>query len=940
MGAGESAVVDWVSSALPLGAALLLFGIGLLVLLSALVRRLAGRWKRDAGELTERIQAALAQFEGRLTALEVEAGQYSPDLAPPYQDRIRHLQDRLHAIGNCLSSANDSLIDIPTPPLTTPVTKSAEVTYLLWSEPRARHARRSRLRAVDRELTRLDQDFAASESLLKQLRRTPLETAELARELYAHLDAAFETLDSLRLAGLRGESVERIAHGLGMEAEHVASLPAFLFGEKESHILRRAQPIPISQVWQTLVRLKPHVDANLETLEEWRRALDDLGGQLTAMRFAVANADNHLTEANAQLDLTELADTWHMIQASAEEVERRLRTPTPEDLADFDEVSAIAEQANTLVAQLATLEALRLSLNARLAENQHRLEEVERQLRQLAESSRYPLDRVPFQAELDRLRARLTAIKDVGQPRKPERLESDLATLQVLDRQMQALVERVTAVREDRRRLIALLEDPRSATTGHGGAEQVDWLTWARDLATETSAYARECWQGEDALRIATLRDDAEALDSRRRRWMPARVDDLLAPETLARQVREVTAVRDDIETLQNRLDQVTVWLQRVRETEAKARSTLQTVYGPLDRLEIVAADLLPPELTEEDNHWTRVRKHLDAGYGLDLALDNRGAGSVLDKAERVTAWVEACAATLNDWHLTLLAETQTAMEAVSRDLDDVSTIARLDSAVAIQRAEEVLKLWETSTHKRWERVERSGGSLPDTCRELAAEVGEELRMLARLDEVAMALDADIFTPIGEPVSLWQEAQRQAELDFSRLKALEEQSRRSWPPVSCDVIVLQPEFELAEGLQHQLHRENTTVTQVVAAADQLAHLYGRISALIAERERAYHAHRPKLDGLLDRLEHWRSDLKAYGKQHNTNPVVASAIRARIDEIEASLTQLHIDYGQGQELVPGDEALRVLEALWRQATRDVPVGAGMNVIPMDWIGRPH
>jgi hypothetical protein len=939
MGTSESAVIDWVRSALPWGAALVAAG-GLLLLLWVCLRYLSKRWKRDAAALTDRINASLVEFEQRLTTLESEASAYSPDLAPPYRDRVRHLQERLQAINRCLSAANDSLIEIPTPPLTLPTTRSAEVTYLLWSEPRARRARRAKLQAMEQTLQELDRDFASSDNLLKQLRRTPLETAELARELHAHLQAAFETLDGLQADGFRGESLDRVAHGLDTEAQHVASLPSFLFDQKESHILRRAQPMPISQVWQTLVELKPAVDGNLETLEAWRRELDDLGHRLAGMRLAMTQASARLTEANAQLDLSELTREWQVTQALAEEVERRFKTPTPEDLADFDDVNAVTEQADAIVAKLAALEALRLSLNLKLTQNEHRIEEVERQLRQLAESPRYPLDRVPFQAELDRLRLRLTALKEVGKPRVPKHLESSLATLQVLDRQMHALLERVAAAREDRRQLIALLDDQGPPTDGHHEAEQVDWLTWARDLGVQTDIYGPECWQNEHALGVQTLTSDAEALDARRRRWMPARVDDLLAPETLARQVREVAAVRDETETLQNRLDQVTRRLQLLRETEETARTDLQSVYSALDRLEIIAAELLPTELAEEANHWTRVRELLDTGYGLDLALGNPGSGSVMAKADQVADWIEACATTLEDWHGALQIETETAVESLTRDLESISAIARLDSEVPVRSAQEILTLWEASFPEPSASPEGPVQTLPDTCRTLAAEAGDQLRILSRLDEVAASLDKHVLAPLVEPVAQWHEAQEQAEAAFKRLTALEKQSRRSWPPISCDTGVLQPEFELAERLQQQLHRKGTTASQVVTAADELTQLYIRIDTLVVERERAYEALRPKLEALLDRIDNWCNDLKAYGKQHSSNPVVASAIRARLDEIEASVTQLHLDYGKEQELVPGDEALRVLEALWRQSSRDIPVGAGMNVIPMDWIARRH
>lgn len=939
MGVDELALLDWIRAAIP-------FGITLAALLCAialtwvLIRRLSDRWRHDAEALTGRLAASLSRYEQRQHALEREAHRYSPNLPPPYQDCAKSLHDLLHSTRQQLTATNNQLIEVPNPPLTAPISASARASNLLWFEPRAHHRRRARLRATQEELARLDEVYTTAEEHLRRLRRAPLDTADLARDLQTQLDAAFEVLDTLIAAELHGESLDRVAHNLTLDAQNLASLPTYLLDARESHILRRSQPDGISQIWQTLAKLKPNVYANLDTLLEWRGQLEALTQNLTAMRHALGNAKDRLMEADAQLDLTELHEAWQATQDIAEEAEQRFRQPTPEDLADSAQVSAITDQADSIVARLAVAEALRLSLDTRLDEVTHKLEEAERQLRQLAEAPRYPLDRVPFQAEMDRLHRRLTQVNDPRQPRSPKRLESDLATLHVLDQQAQGLVGKVTAAREDRRRLIALLDGESPAAATPDGAKQPDWLTWARDLQAQISVYAPDCWEGASDLRVATLLADAEALDTRRQRWIPARVDDLLAPNTLARQVKEVTAIQQDVETMQNRLDQATHWLQRLRQMEESARAKLQSVYAALDRLEIVAADLLPAELTEEENHWARVRDYLDTGYGLDLALQNSRTGSVRAKSEQVARWAEACATTLQDWQLALDAETRSALDTLDSELEALKGIARLDHEAVVTQAQNALASWESPPSKSALRRDPDVDPLVCKCTQLAAQVSERLRTLARLDSVTVKLKSEVSEPIAAPIDRWRRAYDAAEAAFGRLQRLEVQSGRSWPPVSCDTAVLRSEFELAERMQAQLYRDDTTVARVVATAEQLAEIYTRISTLAAERENAYQALRPKLDALLDRLDDWCNDLEAYGKQHSADPMVTSAIRARLDEIEAAMTQLHVEYDQAQDLVPGNEALRVLEALWRQATRDVPVGAGMNVIPVDWIARPH
>ena len=84
------------------------------------------------------------------------------------------------------------------------------------------------------------------------------------------------------------------------------------------------------------------------------------------------------------------------------------------------------------------------------------------------------------------------------------------------------------------------------------------------------------------------------------------------------------------------------------------------------------------------------------------------------------------------------------------------------------------------------------------------------------------------------------------------------------------------------------------------------------------------------------LETWCNALESYRQRHEDDPAVVAAIRARLDEIENASAQLQTDWDKAAGLVPGDEARKALDTLWRRAHRDVPVGAGINVIPTGWV----
>jgi hypothetical protein len=135
-----------------------------------------------------------------------------------------------------------------------------------------------------------------------------------------------------------------------------------------------------------------------------------------------------------------------------------------------------------------------------------------------------------------------------------------------------------------------------------------------------------------------------------------------------------------------------------------------------------------------------------------------------------------------------------------------------------------------------------------------------------------------------------------------------------------------------EQRREQLLQDGATVEGVVAELDKIARGYREAAEMVAQREEAYESHRAELDATLDRLEAWFADLEAYGKLHRNNPAIRAAVRARLDEIEAAWTQLQVQYERGDELISGEEAQRGLDRLWRQAHRDLPIGAGVDIIP--------
>ncbi|MBN1249491.1 MAG: hypothetical protein JXC32_17650 [Anaerolineae bacterium] len=933
---------------------LLLLGFaGLVAALVFLVRWLTRRWQARANTLAAQLDSGLAALDHTVAHLRTEADTYPPDTPDPYGPLVEQLVTTLARIERDHTSLHDGLAAVRAEAIALPDASWAKVGYWLWREPRHRWRQRNALTRLVQELASPRAQAEAAGALLKELRSQPLETSMRVRALYELVETSQHTVGSLQAAGVQGTPLEAADAALKTYRKTLQTLPVYLFAGTESQIVRRARPSDIADAWGTVAALAPAIEQTAEQAGAWQQAYEQAEKALESMCQTVAQTRARFAEIPDALDVTELAEAWKQTEADAEALVACYEAPTTEDLAAVERIATTTEAASALAARLSALDDRQATLKTGLARNEEALTQIEQQLRQLADAGRYPLDRVPLQVVADQLHQQARKIGGPQQRRTPAQLEAALSAAEELAHRAQDLATRVAEIREQRRRLIELLDQ-------QAAAPQVDWMTWARDLHERTHLYAADNWFSSDGLDAAHAVDalqkpneglrvhgivaDAERLAERHKLWMPARVDDPLAPQELERRINELTALFAETERFQDRLDQITQRFQVCQEAEEAAKSDLATVYGALDRLDIVAADVLPPALAKEENHWTRIRERLDEGYELELALGNPGLGTVHEKAARVTRWIEASRHVLTDWQKVLTAELATTSKALNEDLDKLMAIAPLGDEPAVVQAREAAESQVDAPKER----RRLGGRMQGRSQQpevrdpsaskaalvgaqLAREVADQLRTLAHLDRTLAALRSEVLVPLAEPVAQWRDGEQRSETAFEDLQRLETASARLWPPLSCDTATVKARFDLADQARDSLYQDGTTVSQVLATVTALTEHYNQIVTMVEQRDAAYHAQRLALDATLDQLERWCAQLERYRDEHAGDDAIAAAIRARLDEIEAGWTQLQIRYEQAPDLVPGEEAQRTLNDLWRQAHRVLPLGPGLDVL---------
>jgi len=929
--------------------------VSFIVAVGVLLRVLARRWKARAEVLARQMDRGLASLHHSLARLKSEAAAYPPGIASPYGPIVQQLQTAIAGIEMTYQSLTDQITSLGSHPLELPELAWARIAYWFWHEPRHWWHQRAALGNLTGQLDPPRTKAATAKSLLRDLRKQPLDTAERAREVYELVDTAQHTAGLLQTGGVHGAPLDAEAAALKTYRKAFNALPMYLFACTESQIIRRAQPAEIAEAWTTIDALDGKIRGSAGQVAAWHAAYTLAGQELKTMCHCVATATGCIQEIPDAVDIADLAASWHQTSEEAEVLAARYGAPATEDLACIDPITQITQTANQVIARVASVAALHTALESRLTENAEMLRQIHQELRQLASAGRYPLDRVPMQVVLDQLTQQAAVIDGTPRtrpPRTPAQLEADLAAAQVLQQQAATLVTQVAEARERRRHLIELLDQ-------QAEKPQVDWLGWANDLSRRIDPYAEANWlSGEgpsdrrsgkpsgaakapiDAdLHVRTIAHDATQLAERQARWLPIHVNEPLVPDELEKRTTELATLFADTEAFQDRLDKITQRFQLCQRVEEKAKSDLATVYGAVDRLDIVTADVLPPTLINEDNHWTQIREQLDLGYEIELALANPGIGTVHETAQRVDKWIPATHKILLDWQKALVRETRNAVATLTANLDDLASIAPLDGEAAVEQAREVAEDQAGQPRTRTSPTgSRRAGTSADTPvgaagrgAQLAGDIADQLRTLAHVDQALATLNTDVIAPLTGPVRIWREAEQTAESAIDALQRLEAESANLWPPISCDTARVKEELDRANHIRDSLHQDGKTVAQVLETTATLAETYAAIVTMAEERETTYRAQRSALDNTLDRMGKWCAALERYRDRNADDPAIASAIRARLDEIEAGWTQLQVRYDQAPGLVPGEEALRTLNDLWLQARREIPLGPGMDVI---------
>lgn len=907
-------------------------GIIILIVLAAFIavwlilRYLVRRWQQRSEHLARTADQKLQGFTRRIADLDAEAQAYPPDIPEPYQEPARALKALLTEGRRSYEALAETREQITSQELETPDRAPAYVLFGLWHEPRFWLRRLNDLKRLHDRIESAVTASLPAETLLRDLRAKPLQTAHKAQGLEQTLTEADDTLHQLMDAGLHGETVDEQASLIREGLIDLNMLPSYFTGGTDSQVMRKATDEEVSRAWHQLIRLETETEACAPAVERWQALHTEFGRALDAAEQAVMRATEALDQAHPTLDVRAWREAWKDVREEVDELAGLYAAPTIEDLQRIDAVDTIIEGGLDLCSRLTSLERDRQLLTQAVPRYRERLKEAATQLRELSGARRYPLSRPPLQHELDVLNQQVSEIGAVDRTRRPDQLEREVEEAQALLRASEALVEALAAHRESRERLIALIDDLNTTL-------EPNFVLWAEAIHERTARHTPEDWAAD--LNVPRIVADARGLETRRERWIPEDPTEPVPTADLARRVDEVRLLIEDGLRYQSRLVRITDRLQTINALDQSARTELDTVYQALDRLALRATDISPELDATQSAARADTMDLLEQGYQLDLAFDAPTQGRAEDRAAHVERWLTDCQEALETWMQAINRELEAVREDLASSLHALNELAPLSLEPAVQETR--VRLESASGFAPVPRNAHADSPVPYLVT-LSESLGERLRTRTRFYQTQAFLQSDVIEAIDQPRKAWEKAREEATRQMSRLRDLEQEVRHTWLPVHCDRQAVESQMSAAYAAEITLKEHGETVPQMIATLRETTRTYAKVIAMAEARAERHSDTRAQLERRRKDINRWQKTLERYRKANDADPTIVAAVRARIEEIDTALRQLSRPYREAGHLLAPEEAKRRVEHLWEQARRDLPVGAGDDVIPMRHVER--
>jgi hypothetical protein len=867
------------------------------------VYTLSIRRRRQSEQHARQFEQELEQAIQDYRQIERAARQYFPTDPAPYGPVARELDQQLTEIRDTCRAHNAQRLHllgqghvVATSPFHRLCARlSSELPY--WRrQQEATGALADSVRTLPGQIDRAWQS-------LETLRALPLQASRRCRELDRQIASISTVVQQLYQAGVHGTTFDQAATQAAQLTDRFEQLPDWCTATEPDMILQQATKASTIRAWQILDDLEGAARDQRVTFQRWHTVHQESGESLRELKHALDQAWAHLEQVPDSIDVEDRALRLTQLETVHAEMEARHQAPTVEDLDDLqNRLSPVAVSASELVALFESIVRNVERLRDALEDNARLMRETETEMKDLAQAAEYRIDWESLRDTavcLHQVRASIGALTD---RRTPERLDEHVRLADDLTRQGQALKQTVMQARNTRRALLSTLERPELDA-------QPTWFSRARDLSGQARRFAPSNWPaGHDP---SSILGEAQELEQRRERWIPASTDTVLPVTRLDTHLSKIGTLVGELASFQRYLDQVDRQLTRLEHTRQDARQNLQLALGAVERLLPLLRDatprmrwsLLGPRPTRQ------LERALQSGNELLAGLQHQDT-SIEAHVIEIDRWMSACLKALRGLHEAIHPSTlrlETSLQGVVTDLE---SLAPFDQETTMVEAHRQLDIDRPGT-----LPPSGGGSAASQIEALVDDAIHTLRDRERLYVALGNLESQIVNRIAERRAATDRERTQARAGHRALVERKEKSEHMWPPLRCDRRLADNHLASAEREEQALRSAGRTVQGVIGYLDRIAERYQSLNNEVQSRTEQNDWQRQEVQERWDKLVRWQKSLDDYRHAHEHEPETARAVRDRRDYTSREMQRVRRAYGRSP--MAHEETRRILEELWGQ-----------------------
>jgi DNA repair exonuclease SbcCD ATPase subunit len=888
--------------------------IAALIILTWLSLRIfVRRWRQQSHDHSLHTRSQLEAIKGDVEAIQDKTNHYSPDDPEPYGPIAQKLQHTLTSIRRAYPALTSHANNLAADTLMLPAGPASRFLLGFWREPRYWRRRVEEWAALELSIQDLLTKAGEAASLADRLRDIPAQVARQIEELRQAIDASLQITRELDACGVHGDTLDAAVTALQQLQARLSALPTHS-PQDSSSAVEPPEKEDFIAVWHILKETRRPVGAYLDQLQQWRALRQDIDQGLKRMLQVIKTAAEGLDGMPSSYDSSGLAAELKRIHNQATALEEASLSMTIQDFPDVaGRVSHVTKEGKQLIQRIENVDHRFERFRQAIGATSALLNQIQSRMNQMAQIRKHPLVWGQYQAELARLRTLETSISVITDQWSLDQIDERTIRANRLAQEARSLEGQVDDVLNQRDQLIRALDQPELSL--HPG-----WLNVAQDLHRQitTSQLVQADWPKN--LAVSDVLNDAQRLVQRHKQWVPAHSEELLLSSQIGHRLAEVHELVSDLATFQRRLQDIANHL-RSGELEA-IRQTIERFVGQMR--------------TTQPSLGTKVVRHLRSlerlerrGRKLTPQIDSSSTRMIREGARQVDNWIISCYQSLRALPPMLQTQVTKAEADLRSEVAALQNWAPFDREPAMKEAQQLLRV------PRPDQPPPPSEACKDRAGQIISLVNQAREILQERHSLYIAQEnvrSQIRDPIRDRFDDLEKKRQEAQRKLEELRKLKKGSESAWPPLICDIQWAEEMLNHIRREEQELHSSSRTVSGAVKRLNALVESYESIVSEVTAREAQLRQERQELQYLLDQLDRWEGQLKAYRGFHYQDQVITEAIQVRLSEIHRAVRD---EKRRHNRPLAYSEARQALQTLWAFAhDRDLPLDGGQVISVRD------